>query len=199
MILVPKRVIGPNRYKRASRLWSLALWATLIQRVDELLSVHCLLALNLLHCIHVHNVVHFRLLKGLHTPSCCEHVVAVCQGERSIVSVSTVDRALPDVIFSKWSVRRQEHTFNPDIDSEPAPKRRKVDRQGTQQAWSSTQQPTRTSFADVLARLKEEAHESTGVPCVLRVLNSPAHTHAFRIRRRCRQLGTSGINSHRPT
>ena len=50
--------------------------------------------------------------------------------------------------------------FKPDVASEPATKRRKLENAQAESLPSS--QPVQSSFADVLARLKEESHESKG-------------------------------------
>ena len=58
--------------------------------------------------------------------------------------------------------RRRKEKFKPEMDTEPASKRRKLAPQQTEPLLPSSQ-PAQSSFADVLARLKEEAQETQGM------------------------------------
>lgn len=56
-------------------------------------------------------------------------------------------------------------SFKPDMDSQPALKKRKISPSG-----AATTQPLQSSFADVLQRLKEDANEAKGAAVTFFVL-----------------------------
>lgn len=62
------------------------------------------------------------------------------------------------------SIENTKDTFRPSSDLQPAPKRRKLATTGN---FASSQSATQSSFAEVLARLKEDASESKGACFIL--------------------------------